>query len=150
MTIFSRVVLGEELPPEAPRAYPYDLSGLKSRAFSFPTDPANGIEAVCVRRLRLSFLGNRRRITLEGDPDLGNRDVYDLLEQLTELKQFSLAVCNLTQVTLQFRFRPEGSARARSMTFDVSFPDSCNLKSLREEYRLLGEKYLKQWGIERA
>jgi hypothetical protein len=36
------------------------------------------------------------------------------------------------------------------MTFDVSFPDSCNLKSLREEYRLLGEKYLNRWGIDRA
>jgi hypothetical protein len=32
----------------------------------------------------------------------------------------------------------------------VSFPNSSNLKSLAEDDRLLGEKYLRRWGIDRA
>jgi hypothetical protein len=56
----------------------------------------------------------------------------------------------VTQATLQFRFVTGKHGRRRSLTFDVSFPDSCTLKSEDEEMRLLGEKYLKRWGIDRA
>ena len=33
------------------------------------------------------------------------------------------------------------------MTFDVSFPDACNLKSLSHDQREVGEWCLRQWGI---
>ena len=150
MRIFCRVVLGEELPPEVPGRPPYDLNGLKSRDFAFATEPADAIVDVVVRRLRLSLLGSKRRITLEGDPDNGPRDVYEMMTRHLAGKDLTPALYSITQVTFQFRFQHTGHGRQRSMTFDVSFPDSCNLKSLREEYRLIGEKYLRRWGIDRA
>ena len=62
--------MGQELPPEAPNSHPYELNGLKSRGFGFPTDPEDGVEDVRVRKLRLSVLGgHKRRIWLEADPD---------------------------------------------------------------------------------
>ena len=35
----------------------------------------------------------------------------------------------------------------RNLAFDVTFPNTCNLKSMAEDERELGEKYLRRWGI---
>lgn len=150
MQIFCRTVLKQDLPPEEPRRPPYRLNLLKSRDVALATDPEDDIAEVRVRSLRLSVLGSKRRVTLEGDPNRGLQDVYDMLDQYIAAKQLPPALFNVTQATFQFRFRHTGQGRQRSMTFDVSFPDSCNLKSLREEYRILGEKYLRRWGIDCA
>ncbi len=65
--IFGRVILGEELGPENRVVTPFELHGLKSRDFAFPTDPADGIIEVRVKALRLAILGGSRRVTLEVD-----------------------------------------------------------------------------------
>jgi hypothetical protein len=57
---------------------------------------------------------------------------------------------HVTQVTFQFRFAPAANGKPKPLAFTVSYPDSSDLKSQREEYRLLGEKYLKRWGIYRG
>ena len=45
----------------------------------------------------------------------------------------------------------EGSVESRpSLSFDVSYPNSCNLKSKPVGMRELGEKYLKTWGLDRG
>ncbi len=74
--IFCRVILGEEIGPENPNSHPYELNGLLSRDFQFPTDPADGIDTVRVRKMRLAVKGMpRRRITLEADPQAGVNDI---------------------------------------------------------------------------
>ena len=59
-------------------------------------------------------------------------------------------VFNVTKAVLEFRFPPQGGGHPKPLIFEVSFPNCSNLKSKREEHRLLGEKYLKRWGIDRA
>jgi hypothetical protein len=148
-TIFCRVILhtdgaGQCCDPT------YDLSILRSRGFQFPTDPADGIEEVRIRRLRLSLGNGARRIVLESDPARDAEDVFDMMDEYLTEKCLRHAAAIVTQVTLRFRLAPREDGRPRKFTFDVTFPDSCNLKSLPEDQRLLGEKYLKCWGIDRG
>jgi hypothetical protein len=150
-TIFCRSLLGRELPPELPHRHPYELNGLKSRNFRFPTDPEDGIEQVRVRKLRLSVLGGlKRRITLEGDPEAGPGDVYDMMDEYLDRQNLPDTLVNVTQATVNVKFVHTGEGRQKTLTFDISFPDSSNLKSKREDLRIIAEKYLKRWGIDRA
>ena len=41
-------------------------------------------------------------------------------------------------------------AKEKLDAVSVALPNSCDLKSKREELRLMGEKYLKRWGIDVA
>jgi len=147
--VFSRVILGEPLGEEEPGAQPYQLDGLMDRNFSFATDPEDGIEDVSLRTLRLSILGRRRgRITLEPDPDEGHDRIYEMLEEDLNRRRLPKSILQVTKATINFRLN--GGGRGNSLTFNVTYPNGCNLKSKREEQRLLGEKYLKRWQIDVA
>lgn len=147
--IFCSVVLGSPLKPEASGKAPYALDGLLNRAFGFDTDPEDEIESVSVRGLRLSVLGRKRgRITLEADPQKGPNSIYDMLEEDLNKERLPLSVLQVSKVTLHIARNVPG--RGGSLTFSVALPNSCDLKSKREELRLLGEKYLKRWKIDVA
>ena len=61
-------------------SHPYELNALLDSGFQFPTEPADGIDSVRVRKMRLSIKGlPRRRITLEADPDGGPNDIYEMM-----------------------------------------------------------------------
>ena len=149
--IFCRIILGEEIGPENPNSHPYELNGLLNRDFQFPTDPADGIESVRVRKLRLSVKGMpRRRITLEADPQAGVDDIYDLMEDYLNQQQLPASILNVTQVGLKFSFDPEHEDLPKSLSFNLSCPNSSNLKSKPECVRELAEKYLREWGLDNA
>lgn len=149
--LFCRIILGEEIGPESRDSHPYELNGLLDRDFSFATDPVDGITSVRVRKLRLSVIGQpRRRITFEGDPDAPPEDVYDMLEQFLHRHQVPASLFNVTQVGFQFAFDDSIENLPKSMSFEVSYPNSSNLKSKPEAARGLAEKYLRQWGLDRA
>jgi hypothetical protein len=147
--IFCSVVLNENPPPEEPGDHPYELNALLSRDFPFATDPEDGIEEVRIRKMRLSLGSGRRRITLEADPQAGPQDIYELIAECLHPTFLASAVVNVTNAEFQFRFAARGYEKPKPITFSVSFPNSSNLKSLPESRRLLVEKYLKRWGIER-
>ncbi len=151
-TIFCRELMGQELPPEVPNSHPYELNGLKTRGFGFPTDPEDGVEDVRVRKLRLSVLGgHKRRIWLEADPDGARDDVYDMMEQYLDARNLPSSLVNVTVATISMKIAALGAEKGGTVTFDVSFPNSGNLKSeKRERLRDIAEKYLKHWGIDRA
>lgn len=151
-TLFCRSLLGQELPPESPNSHPYELNGLESRDFRFPTDPEDGIDEVRIRKLRLSVLGNqKRRIMLEANPKGRPDDIYEMLEKYLNRENVPDALINVTLAPFHFRWFHTGQGRRKTLTFDVSFPDKSNLKSnKREEMRLIGQKYLTRWGIDRA
>lgn len=149
--IFCRVILSEEIAPENRDSHPYELNGLISRDSHFPTDPNDGIEEVRVRRLRLSVKGmSKRRITLEANPDGDADDIYDMMDEYLNQQRIPASIVNVTQVGFKFSFDQEDPSLPRSLSFDVSYPNSSNLKSKPERLRDLGEKYLKQWGVDRA
>lgn len=146
--LFCTIILGEPLSPEEPGTYPFQLNGLMERTFTFPTDPEDGVEEVSVRGMRLSILGRLRgRITLEPDPNDGRERIYEMLEDDLNRRRLPKSILHVTKATLNFRLN--GNGHGRSLTFDIT-PSGSNLKSKREVQRLLGEKYLKRWEIDRA
>jgi len=105
-----------------------------------------------VRKLRLSVLGGtQRRITLEADPNGGPSAIYNMLDECLNRHNIPDALFNITLAQFHFRFVHTGQGRQRTLTFEVSHPNTSNLKSCRQEdLRLIGEKYLRRWGIDRA
>jgi hypothetical protein len=149
--IFCRVILDEELGLEDRSSQPYELNGLIKSSFALVTDPGDGINVVRVRRLRLSVKGqSRRRITLEADPEGPVDDIYRMMADYLDRSKIPTSIVNVTQAGLRFEFDGSDPERPKSMSFDVSHPNSSNLKSKPERLRELGEKYLKRWGIDRA
>tara|TARA_B100001123_G_scaffold448439_2_gene609641 strand:- start:11 stop:1228 length:1218 start_codon:yes stop_codon:yes gene_type:complete len=149
--IFCRVILGEEIGEENRDSHPYELNALLESGFQFPTEPADGIDSVRVRKMRLSIKGlPRRRIILEADPDGGVNDIYEMMQQYLDEHQLPASILNVTQVGLKFSFNSDREDLPRSMSFDLSWPNSSNLKSKPEAPRELAEKYLMQWGLDRA
>ena len=53
------------------------------------------------------------------------------------------------QAAFQLQFVSDGRLRPRTMTFSVSSPNACDLKSKPDELRAIGERCLKMWGISR-
>jgi hypothetical protein len=153
-SIFCEILLGQPLPPEA-TFHPYELNVLKSRDFLDlieQTDPQDGIAGVEIRKLRLSLLsGVKQRITLEIDPEGGLQNVYDMLDDCLDRTHLPDTLFNVTLAQFHFSFHYSGKGRHKSLTFEVSHPNTSNLKSCKnEDLRLIGEKYLKRWGIDRA
>ncbi|MSO37800.1 MAG: hypothetical protein EXQ69_06050 [Acidimicrobiia bacterium] len=154
-TIFTRTLLREELPPESAATPPYQLNVLKTREFlaaAKDRDPEDGVEEVQIRKLRLSVLGlAKRRIVLEADPEGGPSAIYNMIDECLNRQNLPDALFNVTFAQLHFRFVHTGQGRQRTLTFDVSHPNSSNLKSCRnEQLRLIGEKYLRRWNIDCA
>ncbi len=87
-----------------------------------------------------------RKVILEADPSR-DRDVYDMLDIHFPAYRFSRDELLVNGVTFTIRHVPPGADRVRPLTFDVSFPDACNLKSLSPDHREVGEWCLRQWGI---
>ncbi|MEX1028268.1 MAG: hypothetical protein WD049_09735 [Candidatus Paceibacterota bacterium] len=149
--IFCRAILGEEIGPESKDSHPYELNGLLSRDFQFPTDPDDGIETVRVRKLRVSIKGlPRRRITIEADPQGSINDIYEMLHDYLDQNRLPASILNVTQAGLKFTFDATSEDLPRSLSFDLSYPNSSNLKSKPDGVRELAEKYLHEWGLDRA
>lgn len=149
--IFCSVILSEQIEEEDRACQPYVLNDLLSRDFQFPTDPDDGIVEVRVRRMRLSVKGSpRQRITLEADPNSDVDNIYDMIESYLDIVRLPPCIVNVSSVTLKLSFDHDAPDLPRSMSFDVSYPNSSNLKSKPEGLRELGEKYLKEWSIDRA
>ena len=144
---FCRHVLHRHAPFGASGRRSYRLDRLTDRAFPLPTDPARGILGAVVRRLRLTTIDDTTQfVTLETKAD-SRASVYDMLDRHFPLPQFPRHTLRVNQVTFTVRHCSAGSERVRTMSFDVSFPDACNLKSLPHDQREVGEWCLRQWGI---
>ncbi len=144
---FCEHVLHTAAPFTAPGRRSYQLDGLIDRRFPLATDPARGIMAATIRKLRvLSHEDLARRVTLEANPTRAG-DVYDMIDDHFPVARFPRDELLVNLVTFTVVYVPPGEDRARPLTFDVSFPDACNLKSLSHDQREAGEWCLRQWGI---
>jgi len=146
--VFARVILGVELGEEV-EGQPYHLAELLNPKFGFSVEAGDGVDHVRLRRVRLSVKGNRkRRITLEANPDGSADDIHTMIQNYLNQQTLPPALVDVDLATITFRMAGGNNGRATSFSFNLSYPDGCSLKSLREEHRVLGEKYLKKWKID--
>jgi hypothetical protein len=149
--LFGRTILHEELGEETKNSTPYDLNCLKLRDFSFPTDPADRVKEVKVTALKLSLVGKpKKKITFEDDPKDGKEGIYDLIQTALDQRRLPMSMVNVSSAAIRMVFEnTDGGGRpTKTLTFRVSYPNSCNLKDSPEE--LVAKKYLKEWKLERA
>jgi len=154
--IFARVILKTEIQPEEKDKRVYDLNGLKRRGFAFIYGPDTGINAVVIKKLRLSTLGSSsRRITLEAETSQGPESVYDLLEEVVRVdgapechqcQKIPLSLVNVTQAAVKVVFNHDRKRRSATRTFQVSYPNCCSLK--QEGRDLVIRKMLVDSGLE--
>ncbi|MBA3017251.1 hypothetical protein KKG29_05800 [Patescibacteria group bacterium] len=145
--IFAEIILKTALGPDKKDEKVYHLNPLKQRDFQFVYDPAIGIEDVRVCKLRLaSMVGRKERITLEADPTYNPEAVFDLLNKLQN-PSMRLSNYNITQLGLKVFFSPAtGSLKEKTRCFDITYPNSCNLK--QDGRDLIIRKMLAASGLE--
>jgi hypothetical protein len=146
--MFADAVLDAALDPELPGSAAYALDGLKDANFAFAIEPEDGVIGVRLRRLRVEVPGSPgRRITLEAGPKDAPNAIHDMLQRYLNAEALPLAALRVIGVTITLDLANADGGRARTLTFDISHPSSCNLKSKTDEQRALGERCLKRWGI---
>jgi hypothetical protein len=147
LDLFCQHILYSPVPATATARRPYQLNDLIDRSFRLPIDPLGGVRQARISRMRVAMRNSPRRVTLEADPDAGAADIYDMLDTHFPLDLFPRADLYVNQVTFHVVYRTRDDERDHPLTFEVSFPDGCNLKSMSDERRAIGERCLRRWGI---
>ena len=158
--LMARDLLGIKFDEKPIPLREYDLSILL-KPFDFSTEPADGIEGVTVKELRFMDLGDpKERVTLElmsgADRTIWEMarhriglDIGDGMAGAYAPAAFGEApewLITRARFTIKFRPGPEGG-RGKSLTLTVTMPNGCDLKDMTPQERLIGEKYLRLWGI---
>jgi hypothetical protein len=119
----------------------YNLDSLADADFSFQVEPESDIEQVVVTQLRLTLKhGTKRRIILEADTKNNSQAVYDLLDKLKPPDYF------ITQTRIKVIFAAKFGKRAKSRTFNITYPNSCALGYDGDDLKI--RKMLEKSGLE--
>lgn len=142
--LFCDAILARPLGDWTPEAA-YELDQLKDRSFVLATDPEDQLR-VFVRRLRLAFNTNGRRILLEV-PD-GQDSIHEMMAECLSDENVSMDDVHATLATFTFEFLPQEGRKPGTLTFDVAWPHYCSLRNQRPERVEIAQKYLKRWKID--
>lgn len=115
---------------------PWSGSGLEQRRFD------------ALRLLRQVPIDNvGERVTLEclGKAD---RTIWSMADERFGAADPLAGGWVATQAKLTVRFHPRGEARrGRTLPLTITMPHGCNLRDQTGEEQVIGEKYLRRWGI---
>jgi hypothetical protein len=147
--IMARHLLDHEFQGQKVTVRRYDLSPLL-RPFRFPTDAADGIESVELKQLRLIPIDDSsERVTLECLRKV-SCDIWSMAAARFGAHDPLKGGWVVTQARLTIRFQPKGDARrGRTLPLTITLPNGCNLKEQTTAEQMIGEKYLRRWGIVR-
>ena len=146
--IFADTVLRQGIAAEQIALRRFDLSPLLQR-FDFPFDAADHIELVKLVLLRLHQMNNpKRQLSLEC-PSRADGTIWDhARDVLAHGNDLVRAGYVATKATLSVKFLPGvGNRRGETLTFNITVPNGCDLKNQTERQRLVGERYVKSWGL---
>lgn len=144
---FARDLLATEFRHERLPLRQFHL-GVLLRPFRFPTDPEDGIEAVRVNHLRLMPLDTvGERVTLECMRQ-STRSIWQMAQERFGANDPLAGGWVVTQAKLTIRFQPgAGSRRGKTLPVTITMPHGSDLKDRTDRERIVGEKYLRRWGI---
>ena len=125
----------------------YDLSVLLT-PYDFPVDDEDGIEGVEVRELRLMPIDdNSQRVTLELMAR-AHGTIWSMADEMFEDRTPLRDGFVITRAKLAVKLaRRPGGDRRRTLTLTITWPHGCDLKDRTAAEQLIGEKYLRRWGI---
>lgn len=137
-----------DLPPKiTPRLY--DLSRLKAANLSFATDPADRIERVELREVRLGLGradGWRRLLNFAVDRKAYDRaSIHDMILGTVAADGVELADVVVASARFCIIFAAVDNQKPKRLTFSVAQPDRC---TLRDNYHdQIARKCLRLWGL---
>ncbi|EKF9276409.1 hypothetical protein O1B68_002150 [Vibrio cholerae] len=121
---------------------------LNGQALDWDTDDC--IDSVQLVMMKLKDLAGDGRIQIEV-PAKNDTEFHDYCrEHFSDYNPLTSNSFVPIQATISIRFQPEeGSNRKKVLPVKISLPNGCDLRSRTERERLIGEKYLKRWGLVR-
>jgi hypothetical protein len=111
-------------------------------------DADDNIESVQIVMMKWKDLAGDGRVQIEvpAKRDMSFHDYCS--EHFIESNPLTSTGFEPVQATISIRFQPEaGSNRKKVLPVKISLPNGCDLRSRTERERLIGEKYLKRWGL---
>ncbi len=143
--IFCKTILGLDGVPKLEKRH-FDLSKLNDKTLKLVTEPADGIEKVMIRMLRLDLPGiGNRRITLEASWSNDEQPIYALIEKALNKSNIPLDKALITRAKIQIKFASRDGKKGKSLTFEISQPDRCTLKD--DPLDQIAKQYLEKWGL---
>ena len=147
---FCNTVLGIEVDDEEPIRPTYRLDHLLDPGFWFQTEPEDRIAAVRLRRIRLV-----PTVPVPAMESLESRlletathgEALDLIDRLLSGVGLDRTQVRVVHVGIQLQFLSDGHRRGKRMTFHVSCPNTCDLKSKPDDVRVVGQRCIRRWGI---
>jgi hypothetical protein len=145
-------VLGYEVEESEPDRAVYCLDHLLLGELVFPTDPEDQIAAVRLVQVRIAPRypnGTLEHLKLKFSKQASLSQVTASIGYGLRLLGASPGQATVRKATFQLEFLTDGTKKAQTMTFHVSCPNSCDLKSKPDAMRVIGERCLKLFGIAR-
>ena len=146
---FCRSVLKMNVPDGEPVLPAYRLDQLLDPHLTLPTDPGDHIAAVRLTRIRFVPQCDMDCVTYE---ELGFSPQATLEMVASEIRErladrgYSPDLLRVRQARFQLQFLGDGR-KAKTLSFTVSSPNGCDLKSKSDRLRAIGERCLRLWGI---
>ena len=147
---FCKTVLDIDVDDDEPIRATYQLEHLLDPKFAFSTEDDDRIAVVRLRRMRLVPMMGAPAIEYVEPKfleDASHADVVSAINALLGAYELNRSLVNVTQVSIQLQFLGDGRRKPKTMTFNVSCPTSCDLKSKPDDVRVVGERCIKRWGI---
>ena len=74
-------------------------------------------------------------------------EALDLIDRLLSGVGLDRTQVRVVHVGIQLQFLSDGHRRGKTMTFHVSCPNTCDLKSNPDDVRVVGERCIRRWGM---
>lgn len=146
---FCKAILGlPGIPDGSTRVY--DLARLLDPAFRFVTDPADHVEEVSLKMLKVAIGKNKpRKLTCEGTPVNGGAEVVQ------KMTLDAIAACStpadavqVLSAKISMKFGAVDGGRKKSVTFTLTVPCGSNLED--KPHHHTARKYIERWGLVRT
>jgi hypothetical protein len=147
---FCQTMLGIDVGPADPWRPVYKLGILLDHGFQYPTNPTDRIKLARLARIRVDPISNSREIDyldIKFSSRTTRQQWLAIIDRTLECNDLTPATVVVKQASFQLIFMPNAQGREKKMTFNVSVPNTCNLKDRPDEQRLAGEHCLQLWGI---
>ncbi|ABC32276.1 conserved hypothetical protein [Hahella chejuensis KCTC 2396] len=144
---FTEALLARGVEAERTPLRRYDLEPLMANQ-TLTWDASDGIESVHLVMLKLKDLAGLGRLQIE-TPAKSIMGLHEYAQEyFSEHSPLTSGGFVPTQAKLVIRFHPDnGSARSKTLPVRITLPNGCDLRSRTDKERLIGEKYLKRWGL---
>jgi len=144
---FCGAVLGQDVEPADPLRPTFRLDHLLKPDLPLTLDPSDGVEEARITQMRIAPRGSGGWVEIKADRKAGPNDIYRKIDRWLRTENVTADGAKVLSASFALRFAHEGPGQAPTLSFYVTVPNTCNLKSKPDEHRAIGERCLKRWGV---